>query len=153
MFFVKSYNLLITTLKDHQLPWLTKWQSDLFHYFKPSICTSFQKTNFKLMTQWYYTPSLLHKFFPTTTDQCGRCQEGRGTLLHVFWSCPKLDYFWKEVPDDPAFFLLHISTIPVKIYKRLILRHLLNAAKSCIPSNWKHPQPPTGLIKWRKSTR
>lgn len=47
-----------------------------------------------------------------------------------------------EVPRDLAFFLLHVSNISAKIYKRSIICHL-NAAKSCIPLTWKRPQPPT----------
>lgn len=84
-----------------------------------------------------------------------RCQEGRGTMLRIFWSCPKISSYWREVrnivqkftdykiPDDPAFFLIHVKNIPAKKYKKSILRHLLNAAKAYIPLNWKNSSPPT----------
>lgn len=39
-------------------------------------------------------PHLLHKHYPTMSDRCCRCQDGGGTLLHIFWSCPKLTHFW-----------------------------------------------------------
>lgn len=117
------------------------------------------ENHFKLLMRWYHASALLHKFFPTTTDHFWRCQEGQRTFLHIFWSCPKLEYFWKEVqrivqtftdyevPDDLAFFLLYISVIPAKIYKWTIIRHLLNTAKSSIPFRCIRPQPPTINVK------
>lgn len=42
-----------------------------------------------------------------------------------------------KIPNDPA------SNIPPKTYKKSIIRHLLNAAKSCIPLLWKQQYPPT----------
>lgn len=41
------------------------------------------------------------------------------------------------IPEDPAFFLLHASDIPEKVYKESIIRHLLDAAKECVPLTWK----------------
>lgn len=69
----KMYNLLITPLEDHRLACIMKWNTGLNHTFTPghqnnvirfshksSICTRIQETNFKLLTRWYHTPSLLH---------------------------------------------------------------------------------------------
>lgn len=93
------------------------------------MCTKTQESNYKILTRWYYTPQLLHKCFPNTSDRCWRCQEGRGTLLHIFWACPLLKQFWTivrtftqkftdhQIPDDPAFFLLLDTTIPVQRYQ------------------------------------
>lgn len=53
--------------------------------------------------------------------------------MHIFWSCPRIENFWKEVrriaqkfsdqeiPEDPSFFLLQDTKIPVKSYKKSIL--------------------------------
>lgn len=41
-----------------------------------------------------------------------------------------------EIPDNPEFFLLHLSEIPISKYKKSILRHLINAARACIPLHW-----------------
>lgn len=105
-----TYKLLIMPPDNFQLPCLVQWEQDLNSTFSPnqcnnilcfiyksSICKKILETNFKIWTRWYPTPSELHRFFPMTTDRCWRCQEGRGTLLHIFWSCPKLTQFWKEV--------------------------------------------------------
>lgn len=51
-------------------------------------------------------------------------------MLHVFWCCPGITGFWKQVsqvilkltdiqmPDDPAAFLLHLTLMSVKRYKQ-----------------------------------
>lgn len=44
---------------------------------------------------------------------------------------------------DPALFLLHVSNIPEKTYNKLVLRHLFNAAKSCIALHWRDSRPPS----------
>lgn len=112
-------------------------------------------SNYKILKRWYYTPQLLHKYYPNTTDSCWRCQAARGTLLHIFWACPMLNHFWStvrtitqkftehKIPDYSAFFLLHVTTIPAKQYKKSLMQHLPNAAKSRIPLFWKTRKPPS----------
>lgn len=135
--------LLITPPEDYQLPCLSAWEIDFGHKFTArqrqniliftygsSMCTKIQETNFKIVTRWDNTPAKLQKIYPSSSDRCWRCQEDRGTILHVFWACPKLQQFWKTIqqvaqnvtgrliPNDPAFFLLHASNIPSKSYKK-----------------------------------
>lgn len=45
------------------------------------------------------------------------------------------------------FFLLDHTEIPIDIYKRSVVRHLVNAARACILSCWRQPGPPT-LPQW-----
>lgn len=110
------------------------------------------EANFKIFSQWYRTLVLLHRYFPNTSDRCWCCREEHETLLHIFWSCSRIEGYWREVwriikkfsdceiPEDPTFFLLHNSKIPVKTFKNSILCHLLNAAKSSIPLTWRQIQ-------------
>lgn len=131
--------MLVSPTTQPQLQCLSSWEKDLHCTFfstqrqriislslKSSLCTKLQETNFKILTRWYLTPSRLKKCFPSTSGQCWRCMEGEGTLIHIFWSCSKLREFWDEVrritqkftdyalQDDPAFWLLHLSSIPIK---------------------------------------
>lgn len=74
-----------------------------------------------------------------------------GTLLHIFWECPKLNSFWSHVGTtiktltggmlnkNPVAFLLN------KKFKNCLLSHLL--AKACIPALWKSTCPPT-IAHW-----
>lgn len=99
----QTYSMLISPTTPPQLHCLASWEKDLHCTFSPtqrqqiislslksSLCTKLQETNFKLLTRWYLTPSRLKKCFPSTSGQCWRCMEGEGTLIHIFWSCPKL---------------------------------------------------------------
>lgn len=162
------YLLLTESQGQVELPWVHKWELDLGRTFtaaqrrkivtlalKSSVCSKIQETNYKVLTRWYLTPSRLHRCFPEVSDRCWRCGSERGTLLHVFWSCPRLSLFWGEVhritqrfvegviPLDPALFLLHLTDSPIPAYKKSIIGHLLNAAKACIPLLWKQSTPPS----------
>lgn len=166
------YSLLISPAEDMTLNFISKWEKDLDRTFtsaqvqriimftsKSSICTKMQETNYKLLTRWYLTQHALHIRYPETSEICWRCLRHRGTILHVFWSCPKLTFFWAKIreiiqkfteyriPNDLAFFLLHVSTMSAKLYKTSIVHHLLNAAKACIPLYWKSQTPPT-IANW-----
>lgn len=116
---------------------------------KSSICTKTQKTNFKIFTRWYLTPTL-HRCFPTASDLCWRCGEDKGSLFTYLLVLPKTkELLWDDVciitqkfteykiPADAFFFLLHLSKISAKTYKKSLLQHLLNAAKARIPLYWK----------------
>lgn len=163
-----AYGLMNTPPSDFVPPGLLKWEMELDCRFsdikrqrilgfthKSSICAKIQETNYKILSRWYRTPELLHKFSPMIPDTCWRCQKEKRTLLHIFWSCPKLAHFWKVVretvqiftdrtiTDDPALFLLHATDTPDKTFKKSVIRHLLDAAKACIPLCWRSPLPPT----------
>lgn len=96
---------------------------------KSSICTRIQETSFNILTCWYHYmihKFAIHKFFPNTTNHCWRYQEERETMLHIFWSCPELDHYWREVwmivqkltdhvvLDDPTFFFSMFLTSQIK---------------------------------------
>lgn len=163
-----TYQLLITPLDDFRLHYIDEWERDLqctlttrqkqniLHFtYRSSICTKMQETNYKILTRWYNTPAKIHKIFPSSSDRCWRCQNDRGTILHIFWTCPLLERFWRtvqntiqkftdrQIANDPAFFLLHAAHSSSKVYKKSLIRHLLDAAKACIPLMWKSTQPPS----------
>lgn len=39
----------------------------------------------------------LNHWVPIIPDTCIKCLEGKGTLYHCVWECPKLDKYWKTV--------------------------------------------------------
>lgn len=112
-----------------------------------------QENAFKLLSRWYRTPLKLHHIYPTVSPQCWRCETETGTLLHIWWTCPKLQPFWKEVHRlihqittyaiefTPAQFLLHHPSIPKHTYFRSLTMHMVNAAKMCIPDKCRSPDP------------
>lgn len=91
-------------------PFLAKWERDLQTTFttqqkehiplfahKSSLCSKYQEISYKFTTRWYRTPSVLAKIFPNQSDRCWRCEQQAGTILHIFWECPKLQTFWQPV--------------------------------------------------------
>lgn len=76
-------------------------------------------------------------------------------MLHIFWECPGLKEFWTMVAEtvktitgvslgeNLAAFLLHDTPLSNEKYKNSLLKHLLTAAKACIPALWRSTTPPT----------
>lgn len=45
-----------------------------------------EENNFNILRRGNRMPMVLHKYFPTISDSCWRCQEERRTLLHPNWN-------------------------------------------------------------------
>lgn len=109
---------------------LEGWEHTVHTTHKSSVNVSTQKTNYKLLYRWYRTPTLLHNFDPTRFNQCWRCRQKVGTLLHIWWECPLLQPFRTKVHStilqvttdaleySPAQFLLHHTSLPPKNYHK-----------------------------------
>lgn len=114
-----------------------------------------QENSYKILSRWYLTPHRLHKMFPNTPSNCWRCNDNDGSFLHIWWSCPKIQEFWKTIHRytqqiskifiefSPAQLLLHHSFAPRKLYFKSLAMHMINAAKLCIPCHWKSPELPS----------
>lgn len=131
---------------------------------KTSVASRYQEGGYKILTRWYRTPSVLHKIFPQVSNVCWRCMRSEGTMLHIFWECEKIRGFWKMVEEtvrditgvslgeNPAAFLLNDVPMSVEKYKNSLLKHLLMAARACIPALWKSSVPPTRSQWWARIT-
>ena len=173
----KMYRLLISPQEDFELPGLGKWERDLGRVFSQnqrkqiiylalysSTSTRIQESNYKLLSQWYYKQVKLHKFSKDNSEYCWRCGLEQGTTLHIFWSCVKVRDYWKEVqrivqkfterqiPDDPALYLLHSSQIPMQEYKKSVICHLINTAKTGITLQWRESRAPS-IARWLNRVR
>lgn len=49
--------------------------------------------------------------------------------------------------DNPAAVLLNLTLMSSKRYCKSLLKHLLNAARACVPSMWKQQSLPT-VLQW-----
>lgn len=135
------------------------------------MATRVQETSYKILTRWYRIPSQHHLMFPKVPDSCWRCGAEGGTMVNIFWECPKVQQFWQDVTAiikeltavdlhaNPAACLLHLTNLPIKKYKSPLTMQLLNAAKACILLCWRDADPPRlcGFLKftsygtWRTS--
>lgn len=131
----------------------------LFFAYKSSLCSKYQEITYKILTRWYRTPSVLASIFPGHSPLCWRCGTQTGTIFHIFWECLVLTPFWRHVVEiiykltdvalqnNPAAILLNMTPISSKRYRKSLLKHLLNAARVCIPSAWKQQSPLT-VAQW-----
>lgn len=95
------YSLMWENINPNDSHFCNNWTTDLnttltakqwttvFHIaHKGSVNVSTQENNYKLISRWYCTPSLLHKAKITTDNLCWRCQKQEGDLFHIWWTCP-----------------------------------------------------------------
>lgn len=144
---------LAITLSD------TDWETMYTNFHKGSLNIYAQENAFKLLSRWYRTPLKLHHIYPAISPHCWRCGIEIGSLLHIWWTYPKLQPFWKEVHRlihqittykldyTPAQYLLRHPSLPKHTYFRSLAMHMVNAAKMCIPNKWRSSEPPS-LVDW-----
>ena len=90
------------------------------------------------------------------TMLCQRCKVNEGNLIHMLWSCPHLDVFWKfiittvsdvvesEIPADPRIWILgDISLVNVNFHKKYLISLAGTAGKKIILVNWKADNCPS----------
>ena len=145
------------------------WERDLEVTFNPidwdKICSgvfpkctsiSIHEQNFKFFFRTYYTPVRLQRMFPDTSNLCYKCKIHKGTLIHLFWSCDRIQTFWKGVHSviqevTGKIFLLTSSLCLLShtldnlfdADTKSLLIILLFLAKKCILLRWSTPQVPT----------
>ena len=100
---------------------------------------------------------IVAKMGPTHSNMCWRdCGAHIGNHTHIFWTCPKLRLFWKEISEalkevfgqafdvDPMVMLLGMVPEGIEGRAKIYLLHiLLTAAIKCITIKWLKPDPPT----------
>ena len=124
--------------------------------FPKCISTSIHEQNFKFFHRTYFTPVRLQKMFPHSSDLCYKCRTHKGTFIHLFWACDRIQTFWKEVHSvvqevigkqftlSPSFYLLnHTLDKNLDTDTKYLLIILSFLAKKCILLRWSAPQVPT----------
>lgn len=97
----------------------------------------------------------LHQMLPAHSQACWRCSYQPGDFFHIFWVCPAIEHYWKEVlqviaevtktcvPYDPKYCLLglveQMSTLKAR---KILISLLLYYACKAITMNWKQLSPP-----------
>ena len=162
------YAMLTKLDRPQEFTFIQAWEKDLGLIFtqeqkdrilrfthKASIASKYEEGGYKILTRWYRTPTVLHRIYPEISDICWRCLEAEGTLVHIWWECRKIQEFWKMVTetintitgtnliDRPAAVLLLDIPLSSEKYKNSLIRHLVVAARACIPAMWKQETPPS----------
>lgn len=165
----KFYDLLQYSVSSAYGPLKPLWERDLGASFNQTewtkICNgifpkctsiSIHEQNFKFFHRIYFTPVRLQKMFPNSSDLCYKCKTHKGTFIHLFWSCDRIQVFWKGVhsviqevigkqfaPSSSFYLLNHSPDKQFDADTRALLSTLLYLAKKCILLRWSAPQIPT----------
>lgn len=138
----QMYTLVLGTRKNIIPYYIREWEGELNHGFTPipikklidatyytSTSSQIQEMSYKFLTRWYRTPVKLPQMYRTTDARCWRGCGQRGTFLHLWWLCPKIRGFWKEIAPwverlsprtmelMPLNFLFHGTMTAVRLYK------------------------------------
>ncbi|XP_059822620.1 Bardet-Biedl syndrome 5 protein homolog isoform X1 [Hypanus sabinus] len=131
-----------------------------------SICAKHSLIQFKVVHRAHISKDKLAHFYSYRNPICDRCQFETASLTHIFWSCPLLKKYWKDIFDIismvlnidlqphpitaifglPMMDLLHLSSSACRMIAFLTLM-----ARRSILLNWKEINPPT-VFHWFSQT-
>lgn len=130
--------------------------------FSPLVSARDKRVQYKIVHRVHYTPHRLHQMLPANSPACWRCSHQPGDFFHIFWSCPALAHYWKQVlqvihgvtrlvvPCDPKHCLLGlVEQMPILRTRKILISLLLYYARKAITMTWKQSSPPS--VKFWKS--
>ena len=116
---------------------------------------------FKIIHRSHYTPYKLYKISSTNPQNCWRCADIPGDFMHIFWLCPKIVVFWREVlrmiatvtsiilEQEAEICLLGlVGENIVSVGRRTQVGLLLFYARKAIVLNWKKVEAPS-VAHWK----
>lgn len=87
--------------KDLNLSWEAEEWENIFKNIKlMSRDAKIRLMQFKIMHRFYWTPSRLYRLGLSQTPNCWRCKSEQGDLIHVLWSCDKVQEFWERICEN-----------------------------------------------------
>ncbi|CAH2313008.1 Hypothetical predicted protein [Pelobates cultripes] len=121
----------------------------------PNIKAYYHSAILTNVIRWYMVPSWLHTIFPTSPDLCWRCHTTKGTMLHMWWTCERVNSLWKvtatlikkvtdlQITHDPKTILLRSlpDNTPKPIQKIIYL--MLSTVSILIARKWKTTELPS----------
>lgn len=120
-------------------------------HIKGILNISLIEASLKVLTRWYYVPARLAVIFLGSCPLCYRGCELEGTMLHTWWTCPRIRSFWQKVfrtissitkalvTPDPNIALLNRCIPALDKYSQTLAYFVLLGAKITIAKAWKQP--------------
>ena len=165
----KIYNILLREIQETKTPYMKRWekllkldvaiedwQTIFLNVSNASLCVNIKENFFKLLSFWYLTPSKMRNIYKNDQWLCWKGCSEVGTYFHIWWSCVKMQTFWKmihvsiqkivgcELNFGPLTMLLGYINDGQGIYShRKLIQNLLAAARLVITQQWKNPEPPS----------
>ena len=164
------YSALTSMKQENTLHTKQKWEAELeleismevwdnisSEIHKVTSANLWREFQWKIVHRFFRTPLILSKIDPSKTSACWRnCGDESANHTHVFWKCPLLDNFWREIfdlldrifvsqlPRNPLLAILGVIPETEMSKKKTYLLHiLLTAARKAITLNWLKKDPPT----------
>ena len=73
------------------------WETILRLINTTSFCARHCLLQFKVVHRAHISKSKLARFYPEVSPCCDKCKTSEASLIHMFWTCPSLEQFWREV--------------------------------------------------------
>lgn len=155
----KVSRLYTTWQKD--IPDLTDddWEEGIQQYLPLMISARDRYTQLKFLHRAYYSPARLARINPGRSAVCTRCGADGADFIHVVWSCPVVEGYWREVlseinsigeltvPFSPIPLLLGICDfLEAPQRKKLFVFYTSFYARKAILLQWNQTQPPTKKV-------
>lgn len=109
------------------------------------------EASLKVLTRWYYVPFRLALIYPGTLALCFRGCELEGSMIHIWWTCPRIRSFWwkifrtisslaeETVTPSPNIALLNHYIPKLTKHLQTLSFFILLGAKITIAKAWKRP--------------
>ena len=139
------------------------WQSSLQRIHSSSMCIRHGLIQFKILHRLHYSGEKLARLFNIPDPGCPRCSQTPASLGHLFWTCPKLENYWREIFNmlsricgteiTPSFHTAIFGIIPpdcsVTPPQSNAVAFASLMARRLILLNWKSKKPPS-FSQWLK---
>ena len=125
-----------------------------------SSCVRLNLIQFKVLHRTHYSKARLAKIYPELDDTCNRCKATNADLAHMFWTCSKLEEFWKSIFGIlNVAFGLHLQPSPLMAIfgvrgndtatatnKKNVIAFATLIARRRILLEWKSQLPPKASV-------
>lgn len=132
--------------------WTETRSSSLFY----SRSVNVLMTTKKILLRWHLTPDRIRKMSLNFQSKCWKGCGLRGTHLHCYWACPRLQTLWDFVFRQISLIIgQNLTNVPELVVlnlwggkkldglKKVLVEQLLCAACMLITMMWKTPRIPT----------
>lgn len=133
------------------------WHKIIQGIFSSSICLKHAVIQFKIVHRLHWSKVRLSKIKADIDPTCDRCRQDPATLLHMFWTCPKLCTFWQSIFEtfskifgkglapSPFIALFGVAQMGshLEMWERTILAFCSLLARKLILLKCKDPTPST----------
>lgn len=73
------------------------WDSILRLVNSTSLCARHCLLQFKVVHRTHISKARLSRMYSDVDPLCDKCKRGEASLIHMFWTCPSLEKYWRDV--------------------------------------------------------